>query len=426
LQSKITCLWKDPSVTKSYRMAVSLHGHTNRSKEGLTFIPKFIDRHTALQVALAAQKRAARRRGGVYVDFAKAYWNPPLPPLEAFQLELGQIEGGLGLAGVVSLTDHDNIEAPMLLRVVPETRHIPISVEWTVPYGGTIVHLGIHNLPRSQAEAIMEQLAECTANCAPTRLRELLAMLHDHSDVLIALNHPLWDLGGLGKRGHERAVHDFAAEFGMFVHAFELSGVRNWEENRAVLDFAEAWNQSVVGGGDRHGAEPNAVLNLTDAGSFAEFIGEVRRGQRSHVLFMPQYAQPYALRVFQSLLDVVRDYPGHPSGTRRWDERVFHPGRNGDVQPLAALWRRPPVYITGFFALVRMLEVPAIRNAVRAALAKPAQQMHFNPNVRQETSSLWNRTYASRISQTPATKSTGWRTPAGNLRCSRENVGSPS
>ncbi len=39
----------------------------------------------------------------------------------------------LGLKSLVSLTDHDNIEAPLLLRTERETAQTPISLEWSVP-----------------------------------------------------------------------------------------------------------------------------------------------------------------------------------------------------------------------------------------------------------------------------------------------------
>ena len=63
------------------------------------------------------------------------------------------------LPGLVSITDHDDIQAPMLLRTVPSSRHIPVSVEWTVPFGTTAFHLGIHNLPSATGAAWMERLA---------------------------------------------------------------------------------------------------------------------------------------------------------------------------------------------------------------------------------------------------------------------------
>jgi hypothetical protein len=86
----------------------------------------------------------------IRVDFWKAYWTPPLPPLAAFRLERKQIENQLDLASLISLTDHDNIEAPMLLRVVPKARRIPVSVEGSVPFRDTVLHLGVHNLPSAR------------------------------------------------------------------------------------------------------------------------------------------------------------------------------------------------------------------------------------------------------------------------------------
>lgn len=426
MQRKLTCLWKDPGAPKGYRSAVSLHSHTNRSKEGLTFIAKYAARHALLQFALATQTKEAMRKGGIVADFGQAYWTPPLPPLEAFELERDQIERVLGVAPMVSLTDHDNIEAPMLLRMVPEARRTPVSVEWSMPYRDTTLHLGIHNLPSARAEAIMAQLGDYTENPRTQHLRDLLKMLHENPEVLIVLNHPMWDLAGIGNERHIGRLHDFAAELGMFVHAFELSGVRTWEENRAVLEFADKWNQPVIGGGDRHGTEPNAILNLTDAQSFSEFVDEVRRKRQCYVLLMPQYAQPFTLRVFQSLLDVIRTYPDHPKGSRRWDERVFHPGRNGEVQPLAELWRRPPVYVEAFFMAVRLLEIPTVQSAIQSALAKPEHEMHLALGRGEEAGTAWTNTYGLRSFQTHTRRSTGWRTPAANLRRSRENAGSPS
>ena len=60
---------------------------------------------------------------------------------------------------MVSVSDHDNIKAPMLLRTVPSARQIPVSVEWSAPYGGIQdFHLGIHNLPSARAHEWMATL----------------------------------------------------------------------------------------------------------------------------------------------------------------------------------------------------------------------------------------------------------------------------
>jgi hypothetical protein len=426
LQSQLTCLWKEPDAAKKYRAAVSLHGHTSHSKEGLSFIGDYASRNLILRAALATQERDAMVKSAITVDFKRAYWTPPLPALAAFELERDQIEDILGLASMVSLTDHDTIEAPMRLRLVPEARNTPVSVEWSVPYKETTLHIGLHNLPAARAEAIMAQLAEYTTNPDEQQLPEMFKMLHDMPDVLIVLNHPMWDLAGVGKQRHVYILSDFVAKLGMFIHAFELGGLRSWEENRAALNLAERWNQIAIGGGDRHGAEPSAVVNLTNAESFPEFVHEVRRERRCHVLFMPQYAEPFVLRMLQSFLDVIREYPDYPECSRRWDERVFHPDRHGEIRPLATLWDAPPPFIKIFFATVRMLEVAAIRQTMQKALAKPEHEMHFALDRGLEARSQWKKIYGSRSFQIPTTKSTVWRTRAGSLRRSRESADSPS
>src|SRR5271169_1035539 len=159
-ETKLSCFWQGPNLRRDARAAVSLHGHTNRSKESLQLIPELARKGPMLHAALEKQCRKSR----IPVDFAKAYWTPPLTPKLAYETEKNQIENTLGLKSLVSLTDHDNIEAPLWLRTVPETAHTPISLEWSVPYAGTIFHLGVHNLPGGLAQGIMDDLAAYTRN----------------------------------------------------------------------------------------------------------------------------------------------------------------------------------------------------------------------------------------------------------------------
>jgi hypothetical protein len=187
----------------------------------------------------------------------------------------------------------------------------------------------------------------------------------------------MWDLSGIGAARHLATLSGFVAELGMFIHALELGGLRTWEENQTVLHFAEGWNLPVIAGGDRHGCEPSAVLNLTEAESFTEFVHEIRKDRKTHVLFMPQYKDPVALRTAQTLLDVIRDYPNYPIGSRHWDERVYHPDANGVVRPLSALWGKSPGFIEFAFSAVRLLEVGAVRRAMQLALGKPEHEMEF-------------------------------------------------
>jgi hypothetical protein len=194
----------------------------------------------------------------------------------------------------------------------------------------------------------------------------------------------MWDLAGIGRAQHTSTLSGFLTKYGMFIHAFELGGLRGWEENQAVLHFAEGWNQPVIAGGDRHGCEPSAVLNLTEAESFTEFVHQVRKEQRSHVLFMPQYAEPLTLRIIQGLLDVIREYPEYAEGSRHWDGRVFHPDSNGVVRPLSTLWSKPPVFIQNILGVFRLLEVHPVRSAAQFALGRNGHEMRFDLGNGQE------------------------------------------
>ena len=191
---------------------------------------------------LSRMERRAEQIHGIHIDYAASYWTPPMTPKLAFDLEMRQIEK-LGLAPMVSITDHDNIKAPMLLRTVPSARQIPVSVEWSAPYGGAqAFHLGVHNLPSARAAQWMATLEEYTAHPSDARLTEILVALHREPNVLVVFNHPMWDLYLIGKEKHQFLVNEFLQKNGAFIHALELNGLRNWDENRAVRRLAEKWN----------------------------------------------------------------------------------------------------------------------------------------------------------------------------------------
>jgi hypothetical protein len=372
-QSSISYLWREPEAAKGFTTGISLHSHTNQSKETLDFISELSKDWRVLQPVMRWAERRSLRTTGIAPDYARSYWTPPLTPSLAFDLERRQIEDKLQIQGLVSITDHDDIQAPMLLRTVAASRHIPVSVEWTVPFGATAFHLGIHNLPSATGTAWMERLAEFTAMPVEGRggkvLTEILAELDELPGVMIVFNHPLWDLYRVGKEKHEVLVNEFLAVNGQYVHALELNGLRDWKENRETATLAGKWNQLVISGGDRHGVEPNANVNLTRVNSFTEFVHEVRRERQSHVLFMPQYAEPWKHRILQSTMAAIRNYPDFPEGSRQWDERVYHPDADGVMQPLSELWRtgRAPALCVGALAVVRMMGAGPVSSGLRMA-----------------------------------------------------------
>lgn len=379
-RSQISYLWKTPDAARSFSTGVSLHSHTNRSRETLDFVVNALSGD-------GLSGRMFRKIEGIYssravtkLDYANAYWTPPLTPRLAFDLERRQIETKLQRQALVSITDHDNIEAPQLLRTVASARHIPVSVEWTTPFGGDqSFHLGIHNLPSAEGAQWMRTFAEFTASPSDARLTELLSALHALPHVLIVFNHPMWDLYEIGAARHAQRLAEFMAQNGNFIHAFELNGLRNWDENRAVRALAAQWDKLLISGGDRHGLEPNANVNLTNATSFNDFVDEIRYEQRSHVLFMPQYAQPWKHRILQSTIDAIRNYPDFPEGSRRWDERVFHPGRNGaGVQPASQLWPhgQAPVALRLAIHVARLMGSAPLSGGLRLAWNE-SRQLQF-------------------------------------------------
>jgi len=370
--NKLTYLAQDRAIISQFTTAVSLHGHTNQSRESLYFIFQFASKRPFLRWALSQQDHRAQRESAIKMDLSRAYWTPPLPPLEAFQVERKQIEEGVGLASMISLTDHDNIEAPLLLRMVPEARRIPVSLEWSVPFEQTVFHLGVHNLPVAEAESWVQRMACYTERPCASELWDLLFGLSRIPQVLLVFNHPLWDLPNVGQAKHIHAVKSLLQKANPFLHAFELGALRTAKENRAVIALAKAYGHPVIAGGDRHGCEPSGLLNLTSASSFAEFVQEVRSGH-SHVLAMPQYSECTHLRVYHTLLDVIRQYPDHPLGSQNWDERVQHPDSLGVLRPFSTLWTKPPGFVSLIFNLLRMAEAEPMRRTLRFAFNRGPQ-----------------------------------------------------
>jgi predicted metal-dependent phosphoesterase TrpH len=342
------------------------------SQECLSFLPRYLRRVPGVsQFIRRRQRRLPGGRPGL--DFSRAYWTPPLSPASALQVERRQI-GDLGLHPIVSLTDHDDIEAGAALGVAAERSGVPVSVEWTVPYGQSILHLGIHNLPAGAERAWMAAMRDYTGAPGEARLPELLSALSRIPNTLIVLNHPFWREEGVGEAAHQCALDRFLRECIEWIHAFEVNGTRPWKENRAAIALAQAHALPAISGGDRHACEPSACINLTNAGSFAEFAAEVRQGI-SVPIFMPQYREPLGLRFLEAERDILRTYPEYP-GRERWIDRIFYRGDDGVARPLSAIWRnRAPWILNGAAGIVQLLAATRLRSALRLLLAERGEAL---------------------------------------------------
>jgi len=310
-------------------------------------------------------------RGRKPVDFARAFWTPPLSPASALSLERQQIES-LGLRPIVSLTDHDNIEAGASLIVTADPDEVPVSVEWTVPYERSIFHLGIHNLPPQAAREWMAVMAAYTAAPDERCLPNILSEFANNPETLVVLNHPLWLEEGVEQGDHCRALYHILRECIDWLHAFELNGTRVWRENAEVVQLGKAHGRPLISGGDRHACEPSACLNLTNAQSFSEFAAEIRAGESS-LLFLPHYQEPMALRVLEASWDILRPYPEYP-GRERWTDRIFYRSPDGCVQPLSVIWKdQVPWILRGATGMLQLFATSPLKLALRLLAAETGE-----------------------------------------------------
>ncbi len=365
MQNQVLLLSGRRDVVESFTSGVSLHGHTRHSQESLGFVANILERRSSSRQWYENQRAECRRITGINLDLSRAYWTPPLCERLAYDVERRQI-GELGLRPMVSLSDHDTIEACTLLRSDPGCGDPPISTEWTVPFGEAVFHFGIHHLPPAQASSLMEAMREATATADETKIFELFAAFNRMPGVLVVFNHPLWNFYKIPAEHFNFEVRRFLSAANKYVHAFELNGMRSHQENRKVLQLAVDWDQVLISGGDRHGCEPNAWLNLTNASDFPEFVEEIRLARQSTVVIMPQYAAPLSWRLYQTFTHAIADYPGHPEGRRRWDERTFHPGRDGEIAPMKQLWHNDaPGFLRKLFAAAMMAACLPVQGLLR-------------------------------------------------------------
>jgi hypothetical protein len=355
-------LWRDPAPARSFRAGVCLHGHTMHSQECLSFLPRYLHYVPGISQVM---RRYEQPRGGTEegIDFARAYWTPPLSPSSALRLEREQI-AALDLLPLVSLTDHDDIEAGLALQITSPRREVPVSVEWTVPYESSIFHLGIHNLPVGRDRSWMAEMAAYTSAPDEGRLPEMLSALSKMPEVLIVLNHPFWLEEGVTEDGHERALVRLLRECLPWLHSFELNGTRSWEENTRVIALARIHSRPIISGGDRHACEPAACINLTNASTFAEFVAEIRDAH-STLAFLPHYREPIAVRILEASWDILRTYPEYP-GRTRWTDRFFYRCDDGVSRPLSFIWKdRVPWMLNGLTGVVGLFATSKLRLAVR-------------------------------------------------------------
>ena len=358
------------STTVAHAMStvVSLHAHSCYSRESLSFLPRLMMESAATRRLLEYETMRYLKYEGRDLDFSRTSWRPPLTPSAVIASELEQSARRFDRPALTSVTDHDTIDGRTLTRRRGLSDPAPISFEWTVHVEAACFHLGVHNLPAADAAGVLRECAEVTRLRDAGRLVEALAWLREMPDVLVVLNHPFWDGEGVGaqQRANPGGWLDRHAHF---IDALEINGYREWPENRDVVRLAEAYRLPVVAGGDRHARAPNAVLNLSRAETFAEYVSLLRTGGESTVVVMPEYREHRVARVLEAVAEVLRT-DGTLAVGRRWIYRVFHDtDEHGDL-PVAHYWDgREPWWLRGLVAAMCLIGSPSMKAARRLALA---------------------------------------------------------
>lgn len=380
----LNILGKNERLTTDAKTGVSMHCHTEHSKEMLDFVPHYAEKLPIIAYFWHREKAKYEAREGRPMGFDTGYWSPPLEASTVYGIEKDQINK-LELNAVVSLTDHDAIDGNLFVNETQKNEEAPISLEWTVPFNGGYFHVGVHNLPKDSAVELTQNLLDYTfndENHSEEKLNEMFAMLDDIPGVLVILNHPLWDIEMFGKERHEVLLMDFVRTHGRWIHAFEVNGFRAWSENKAVIELAEALGKPIVTGGDRHGCKPNTVLNLSKASSFAEFANEIRVEKKSEVLLMPAYEEPIHSRQLQSFSEILRHYPEFRHGRKKWFDRVFFDIYDGEgLRPLSVHWiKGGPIWLRMAVWTLGVLGSPAARPIFRLARKKD-DRVPQDPNI---------------------------------------------
>jgi hypothetical protein len=367
----VSCLWLNVKAAEPFTTGVSLHSHSYHSREYLDFIPRILGRVPAADLVRHWLEERYSDRPDKSVRYGAAFWRPPLHPNAAYDLEAGQIRS-LGLDPLVAITDHDDLEACAELCAVGID--MPYSLEWTVPFRGTVFHIGVFNLPPAEARTLAAAMARCTATPTEEELRKMFTELEALPDVLLVLNHPYSNEARVERPVHVHLLTEFLRLFGSWLHAIELNGLQPAADNRRSMELAAEPELPLISGGDRHGREPNANLNLTNARSFTEFVHEVRYDRVSQVLFLPQYRDPIPARYIEFLWHAVQNYSDF-TGRERWIDRIFYASEDGSATlPLSDLWPGGgPRLVRWLLGCVEFLATPRVRGTLRWALGEQGE-----------------------------------------------------
>jgi predicted metal-dependent phosphoesterase TrpH len=161
---------------------------------------------------------------------------------------------------IVTLTDHDSIDAAEELRSYPDF-FVSEEVTCRMP-SGSEVHIGVYNLSERDHVEIQRRRAEFVA----------LVMYLTEQKLFFSVNHVF---SGLTGRRNQEDFHWLAS----YGPAFEIRNGQMWEKaNRHAQALAKRWGKIAIGGSDSH-AMRGVGLTYTEvpgAETVAEFFAGLR------------------------------------------------------------------------------------------------------------------------------------------------------
>jgi hypothetical protein len=111
------------------------------------------------------------------------------------------------------------------------------------------------------------------------------------------------------------------------------------------------------------------MINVSNAATFSEFVGEIRDGH-SEIVIAPEYSIPLPSRQLASIAQILGNYQHFPDGRKLWSERVYFDGTDGDgLKTLAEHWNgREPLWTRIALRALAVLSHPLMRPVIGFAV----------------------------------------------------------
>ena len=164
---------------------------------------------------------------------------------------------------LVTVTDHDSIDAAEYLRRYPDF-FLSEEVTCTTP-SGTEIHVGVYGIEERHHMELQRRRSDVPA---------LAAFLHEQK-ILFSINHIFSSLTG------RRTELDFEMFEDLFPAMETLNGHIPALNNRAARRLAQDWQKAAVGGSDAHTIETLALTYTEVPGTdgIRSYLDGVRQGR---------------------------------------------------------------------------------------------------------------------------------------------------